>query len=325
MSFENIQVPENWASYLVENTVKKNAFYLSGVMVNNQQLQTRVNAGGTTVTVPFWRDLTDTEANTSNDDLSDVAVSELLSSSKHVARISRLNKSWAMADLSAEVAGDNGLEAIKPRITKYWERQLGKRAIATCKGIMNDSIANHSSDLVLDKSAETGFTASFITSAAFKLGENFDSISAVALHSAKFEQMQTELENTSNPIEFVTVQGTDLSIPTWRGMALIVDDSLTPNVDVYPVFLFGRGLLGGAVGQPLNALESERLPSVGNGGGGEALWSRITSIVHPMGFKWTDTAVVGESPTLAELADPTNWTRTAAERGMIPFCAILTK
>lgn len=50
----------------------------------------------------------------------------------------------------------------------------------------------------------------------------------------------------------------------------------------------------------------------------QILHSRVNLAVHPLGFSWSDTAVAGESPTIAELADATNWTRSI-ERKAVPM------
>ena len=46
--------------------------------------------------------------------------------------------------------------------------------------------------------------------------------------------------------------------------------------------------------------------------------------VHPLGYRWLETAVVSESPTLTELADATNWLRVA-DRKHVPLAFLKHK
>ena len=68
-----------------------------------------------------------------------------------------------------------------------------------------------------------------------------------------------------------------LQIPTYKGMAVIVDDNLTTaTAGVYVTILFGPGAVGYAVAPPRTGFGTElwRQPQAGNGGGLTELHSR---------------------------------------------------
>ena len=69
------------------------------------------------------------------------------------------------------------------------------------------------------------------------------------------------------------------------------------------------------LGQPIVI---ENRPGAGNGGGQQILHTRANLAIHPAGFSFTDANVALESPSLAELALASNWTRVA-ERKNVPL------
>jgi hypothetical protein len=71
--------------------------------------------------------------------------------------------------------------------------------------------------------------------------------------------------------------------------------------------------------------ELYRYPSAGNGGGQSVLHSRFNIGIHPLGFAFTSTTVAGESPSIAELALPANWTRAVSQRKSVPLAFLISK
>jgi hypothetical protein len=102
-------------------------------------------------------------------------------------------------------------------------------------------------------------------------------------------------------------------------MEVVVDDSMpvragTTDGFVYTVMLFAKGAIAYGSGSPMVPSELDRVPAAGNGGGQDILHYRKTEIVHPYGTQWTDSSIVGQSATLAELATAANWDRIYNER-----------
>jgi hypothetical protein len=55
------------------------------------------------------------------------------------------------------------------------------------------------------------------------------------------------------------------------------------------------------------------------------LHSRLDVAIHPLGFAWTGASVAGVSPTQAELATASNWTRVYSQRKSIPLVFLVSK
>ena len=320
----DIVEPAAFTAYLLQETMERTALVRSGVATRNSVIQSQLTAGAHSFTVPFWRDL-DGEANIASDDPDEHSTPRKLGSGKQIIRKAFLHDSWSAMNLASEIAGDDALERIQGRVTAYWERQAQRRLIASLNGIKAANIANDDSDMVHDITTETGAAANFsaeaVIDASGLLGDAMDSVTGIAMHSAIYRRA---LKN--DLIEFVPDSQGTMRIATFRGLAVIVDDGLVDDAGAYTSILFGNAAVGYGMAAPVTAdgTEIESLPSAGNGGGQQVLHSRMNLAMHPAGFSWQETAVAGESPTIAELEDATNWSRVI-ERKSVPISFLVSK
>jgi hypothetical protein len=309
------------------------AFYDAGIVVRTPMLDELANSAGTTAELPFWKDLDATSApNISTDNPATIAVPDAVVQGKQISRKLQLNKAWGEADLVAERAlGGDAMTRIRARADTYWRRQWQRYLIAASNGVLADNVANDSSDMVHDVASETiagqstatKFTRSNFTSAAFTLGDAFEDIQAIAVHSTVYKTM---VDN--DDIDFIPDSEGRLTIATFMGRRVIVDDGMTVVAGATDGFkftsvLYGTGAFGWGEGTPRVPVEVEREASQGNGGGVEALWTRKTHLIHPFGFQFTSTTVASESATLAEMALAVNWDRVI-ERKNVPLAFLVT-
>jgi hypothetical protein len=334
-------IPEVYADYQAENTPEKTAFFDSGVVVRNQMLDAKANTGGQEIQVPFWRDLdASIEPNASNDDPADMAAPNKLGSGLQKARISYLNQGYSAADLVVELAGSDPMQRIRNRFGTYWQRQWQRRIIASAVGLLADNEANDDGDMVYDGAAGLWSRKAF-TSAVFTLGDAFGQLSAIAVHSLAYKQMID-----ADDIDFVKDSQGNLTIPTFMGQRVIVDDSMPatsvgdPASIVTTAVLFGAGAFGYGEGTPEVPEEIERQARAGNGGGVETLWERKTWILHPFGYQFTgnditnranvrgrtgaDTTQDELSPLPADLRKAANWNRVV-DRKNVPIAFLKIK
>lgn len=303
----------NQTGYSNEQSMEANELYQSGVIVSNPQIQAGANSGGRTVSLPFWADLSKDEPNISDDAVGNRATPLVVEGKEQVARISQLNQAWTATDLAVEVAGSDPLTSVRSRLNTYWAEQFQRRLVASMTGIVADSVANHDSDLIVDKTG-TAFSAAGVVRAAQTAGDRKKMFTSLVVHS-EIEALMSEQEL----IEYVKDSEGNLVIPTFKGLQLIIDDEVENDGTTFDCYLLGRGAFGAAAGNPKNALESDRDALACNGGGNEVLVSRTSPIVHPTGFQFTDTSVGGASPTLAELRLAANWDRVMTSRKTLPF------
>ena len=311
----DVVVPEEFTSYITQNTMQKSALVAAGVAIRNAEIEAQLTAGADAFTVPNWFDLGDDEANIVSDDPAVDAVPRKLVAGRQTIRKAFLHNSWSAMNLASELAGDDAIARIKDRATAYWTRQLQKRLIATLNGILADNEAANGGDMVFG-SAATAFDATAIINAAATLGDSMRDLSAVAMHSDVYAQaLRDDLIATERQSDGGFIQ-------TFRGLAVVVDDGMPKAAgapDTYVTALFGAGAIGYGVVPPriADGTEVENKPSSGNGGGQQILHSRVNLAVHPAGFSYVGIPAA-VSPSLAELADAANWQRVF-ERKAIPL------
>jgi hypothetical protein len=212
-------------------------------------------------------------------------------------------------------------------VSNYWDRQWEKRLISTLLGVLYSNVANNAGDMVNDISGAAGAAANFnddaVIDTALTIGDRLSDMKLIAMHSKIYGEA---LKN--NEIQFFKPSDNSLDIPTYKGMGVIVDDNLTTaTAGVYLTILFGPGAVGYAVTAPRVGYGTElyRYPSAGNGGGQSVLHSRVNVAIHPLGFAFTGTTVAADSPSIAELALPANWTRAVFQRKSVPLAFLVSK
>ena len=321
----DIIVPEAFTGYVTQNAMERTALVESGILVPNDVIRAQLTAGAHSFNVPFWRDLGNEEADTVNDNPADLSVPLKIQAGKQLIRKSFLHKSWSGMNLASELAGSDAMNAIQARVTAYWSRQLQRRLVSTLNGIIADNVANDDADMVLDISAETGTAADFspaaVIDATGTLGDAMGSVVGIAMHSDLYRRaLKADL------IEFIQPSAGSMRMPTYRGLAVIVDDGMPVAAGVYTCALFGQGAVGYGVTAPAIAegTEVENLPSAGKGGGQQILHSRVNLAAHPLGFAWVEGTIAGESPTIAELGAAAHWDRVV-ERKAVPLAFLRCK
>lgn len=317
--------PSVFTAYITQNSMEKTALVASGIVVPNNVITDQLIAGADSFSVPFWRDLGNEEANVISDDPTQVSTPNKVQAGKQLIRKAFLHQSWSAMNLASELAGADAISRIQERAVGYWDRQTQRRLIASLNGILADNVANDAGDMVLNISGLVGAAANFSADAvidtAGTLGDAMDSVTGIAVHSDIYRRMLK-----ADQIEFVQPSAGSMRLPTYRGLAVIVDDGMPVATGVYTCALFGSGAIGYGLTAPRVAegTEVENLPSSGKGGGQQILHSRVNLAIHPAGFAWVEGTIAGDSPTIAELAAAAHWDRVV-ERKAVPLAFLVAK
>lgn len=311
---------------------EKTAFFDAGIVTRNGLLDDIASGPGKIVELPFWNDLDGSvEVNYSTDNPASSATPQKINQGSQIARKAFVNQGWQAADLASELAmGGTAMEAIRARTDRYFARQWQRRLIAACNGLLADNVAANSGDMVVNVAAEatgsqtadTRFNRDAFTEAAFTMGDAKSGLTAIAVHSAVHKQMVK-----NDDIVYIPDSQGQLTIPTYMGLRVIVDDGMTVTAGTtsgfkYTSVLFGAGAFGYGVGSPEVPVEVDRGAAAGDGGGIETLWVRNTWLLHPFGFQQTGTPA-GVSFTNTELQAATSWARVL-DRKLIPMAFLVT-
>jgi len=312
---------------------EKTAFFESGIVTRNALLDELAGAAGKTAELPFWKDLDgSSEVNYSDDDPSNTATPEKLVQGEQVARKAFVNKGWQAADLASELAlGARAMDRIRGRTDAYFRKQWQRRLIATTNGLIADNVANDGGDMVVDVASEsisgqdagTRFNRDAFVEANFTMGDAQGELSAMAVHSAVYAQMVK-----NDDVEFIPDSQGNLTIPTYLGIRVIVDDGMpaeTGDTDgiKYTSALFGAGAFGYGEGNPEVSVEVERYADQANGGGIESLWVRNSWLLHPFGYQAVGTPSNGLTFTQSELEAAGTIDRVI-DRKLVPMAFLVT-
>lgn len=330
----DVYIRDVYESIASINSVEKTAFVEGGIAVTNPMLQAKAAGPGYNVELPFWNDLDRTsEPNYSSSDPAVFAVPDKITTSYQAARVAYLNKAYQAADLAAELGYGSPMTRIRDRFGAYKQSQFQKRVISTLQGIIAANTANNGGDMVVNIAIEAGNSATAanklgvnsLIDGALTLGDNLTAVTALAMHSAVYGNLVK-----SNEITFERPSAGSLDMPMYKGKTVIVDDGMpvvagATNGFKYTTALFGPGAIGYGEAMPQNATFVEREELSGNGGGVETIGERWNWVVHPFGFRFTNTTLTGGEAfaTLADLRLAANWNRIVPRRN-VPMAFIIS-
>ena len=319
VQLSDVYVPLVFAQAAQEAQLELNRFITSGVMVRDAMVDAMASTGGNIGEMPFFKPLGTDEPNYSNDVAATTSTPKNITDGKMAYRLASQNQSWSVMDIARELGLADPVGAITGRIGQYWATNNERRVITSVKGVIADNIANDSGDMINDISVaiDTSPTAANLIDADAvldtiqTLGDHGQNLGAIAMHSVVLTALKKQ-----NLIDFIPDARGEVNIPTYQGLTVIEDDSLTgttygttPINTFYDTVLFGMGQFSSGEGVVNVPSEFIRLPDAGNGGGEERIYSRRSDIIHPAGFEFLSASVAGQSANQAELAAAANWNR----------------
>lgn len=298
----NVVVPELFTPYVIKRTAELSNLVQSGIITANATLNQLITGGGRTITMPHWNDLVgDDEVLSETNPLTPANIGAV----SEVAPILYRGKAWGSTELAGCLAGDDPMKAIGDLVANFWVRKEQAILIKMLDGIFG---ATNMADLVHDASTNV-LDATTILDGKQKLGDASGKLAAIAMHSATFTKLQKD-----NLIQFIPNSRGEIVMPTYLGYRVIVDDGLPVAGNVYTTYLFAPGVIGRGEGTPdsLTSTEFDRDSLMST----DYLINRRAFVLHLQGTKFLGAAVAGETPTNAELATATNWTRVADVKQM---------
>jgi len=347
----DVVVPEIFGPYVQQRTQEKSRLVQSGAVVRDAALDADLAGGGLTFNSPSFQDLANDADNVSSDDETAFSDTKKIQTSREIAvRLSR-NSSWSSMDLTQALAGPDPMMAIADLVAGYWARRAQAVFVATMTGVFADNAAAPAGTehVINDMSftAAAGFTASDFLAATLTMGDSMEDLALVMVHSVIFNKMQNANlivyrdvvsgAAATNDVTASTAIGTagnvpvsrgEIRIPTYLGRQVIVDDGLpTGGGSAYESWLFGTGAVRWGLGAPKIPVEVDRVPSAGNGGGQDKLFSRVEWAMHPVGNAYAGTAPNGgpsNAATANNLAAAGSWQRVYPERKQIKVARLIT-
>lgn len=293
----DVIVPEVFNPYVIQRTAELSALVQSGIVVPNPELDKLALSGGKLINMPFWNDLTgDDEVLSDNGALTPGKIT----AGQDVAALLMRGKAWSVNDLAKALSGDDPMKAVGDLVAAYWARMEQKTLFKILAGAFGASNATGNVHDISETVGADKITGATFIDAKTKLGDAADKLTAVAMHSAVFAELEKQ-----NLIQYIPNSQGVVDFPSYMNKRVIVDDGCPTSGGVYTTYLFGQGAIGRGEGQAPVPTETDRDSLAGE----DILINRRHFLLHPRGIKFTNASVAGSSPTNAELATGTNWNR----------------
>ena len=325
----DVITPSIFDPYVTNQIIEGSEIINSGIAVQSRRLQEFLAGGGQTINIPFWNQLTTSDAaNISTDDNTSSATPKKFTAGKNIGIRHGLNQAWSSMDLVSTLAGSDPMMALADQVAKYWEIRSQVRLIRSLIGVITDNVDNDSGDMVNDIWETTAgsvtdanrFSAEAAIDAWGTMGDKWENVVAISMHSVTYFHLQK-----LNLIDFVPDSDGMTNVATYQGKRVIVNDDNyvnTSGTNKYYTFFFGPGMVSFANAPGKVPSEVQREALTGDGGGQETLVSRQQFVIHPNGFQFTSSSLTDESPTLAELILAANWDRVV-ERKRVPLACLI--
>lgn len=296
--------PKLFTDLVIDRTTEKSNIMNAGVVVNDPELSRLITGGGTILTMRSWNDLTG-ESQVLNE--KDPIETGKITSKSALATLLIRAKGWASHELAGALSATDPMKVITELVSDWWVRDEKRNIMSILNGIFDSTSMK---DLVYDGSAEP-ISANAVLDAKQLMGDASDLLSMIYMHSATFTELQKQ-----NVIQFIPVAESKISIPTYLGYRVIVDDSapveevgeLEQKKKVYTSYLLSQGCISRGIGVPstLTPTEVDRDASMST----DKLFNRQAKVLHPRGMSWIGSGkIADDTPTNAELAKGSNWNR----------------
>lgn len=295
----NAIIPEVFANYVLNQSMKTNRLVQSGILNNDPSLGSQLLAPGNFIHMPFINDIAEGPDAQSWTDTQDIAVNGLTTGEQRAFKFAQA-QAFGWTDKSQQTSGAPAQATIANRFKNYWNTQDEKILFSELKGVFSNT------DIATAKMYEDSgvFSARGFLAAIAKLGDLQDqTFNKIVVHSSTYAEMKAQ-----QLIETVQPSGAVTPISVYNNMRIVIDDDphLLNDDGSVTSYVFGNGSVGYSVANPQGAVEIQR-EARKNGGQTNVINRRILT-THVLGTSVAKTFVpAGQEVTMDELAKGDTW------------------
>lgn len=313
--------PDVFTDYIQEVDPVHTSIINSGVLRVSPDISAVLTDKNNVFTVPNYAPLSgdaknyDGEANNTPVDVS---------SNKQTGMAFRRMAAWKDQDFTRELTGADPLGDVARKVAYYQQKNNQKELLAVVDGVLGVSgmethVKDISASISASKGSQTTATAenrlsgdTFLDAAQEALGDNFDDLTMVAMHSRVYTNLlKLQLVNNIATTPGAYSRGVQFGLLLNKYLVM-VDDSLTTetkgDLTTYNTYLLGEGAIATARNVRIDHPNYVDYDPESNGGVNK-LYSKWGMALHPLGMSINTTKIVKNSPTRAELGNATNWTK----------------
>lgn len=329
--------PQAFGAYVkrVPN-VKKNELAKSGAVGSNEQARSALSnqTGSLYARIPYFGRI-DGSTSQNNDGNTDIGSTNTSTFEQGFVTASRMD-GWTERSFSKNItAGTDFMDNVAKQVSEYKFEVRQAMLLSILKGIYSmstdgDSVAAIAAKEFIEKhthdiSGEAGegayVSATTLNTALQKAcGDNKDIFKLVIMHSV----VSTNLENLKL-LKYMTYTDADgvereLSLGTWNGRIVLVDDGMPSEGGNYTTYALGEGsIILDDIG---DAVPYEMSRDAKTNGGQDTLYVRDRYICGVDGISFEKPASITASASNADLANGANWAVINDGTASIPHKAI---
>jgi hypothetical protein len=315
---------ELWTSEDINESSEVLSLLSSRIIATDPVIDATVKAqdSGTTILVPYLQENLYSEAEIMDDSGNLITVNKI-NKVENKAYVGFYAKSWGEKDIVRQIgSGISAITAAQSLLGRYWAKDMQARLMSSVSGAIADNKANKGGDNVITD-AVNEFSYGLAVDALALAGEQMDKFVAVGMHSSTYAKVLK-----ADAASVTTVMDSDLGIERkfYNGMELLVNDLLPIDggAGTVTTVFFKAGAFVTSNATVETPVELYRDARSGNGGGESQVITRKGYLLTLNGYSFEGANVAGVSPTVAELADATNWSRSVDAK-QAPFVALESK
>lgn len=311
--------PDVFTDYIQEVDPVHTSIINSGVLRVSPDISAVLTDKNNVFTVPNYAPLSGDAKN--YDGVTD-NIPDDVSSKKQTGMAFRRMAAWKDQDFTRELTGADPLGDVARKVAYYQQKNNQKDLLAVVDGVLKvTSMSTHVKDISASKGTKEAATATaenrlsgdtFLDAAQEALGDNFDDLTMVAMHSRVYTNLlKLQLVNNIATTPGAYSRGVQFGLLLNKYLVM-VDDSLTTStkdgLTTYSTYLLGEGAIATARNVRIDRPNYVDYDPEKNGGVNK-LYSKWGMALHPLGMSIDTTKIVKNSPTREELGNAANWTK----------------
>ncbi|MEY8370130.1 head protein [Aerococcaceae bacterium 50-4] len=306
--------PEQYTKYTNYFAEQHSAFIQSGIMVDTPQLNQMIINGGLLVTMPEFQESSLEDQVLEEDKAIETGKT---SATKIVAPVLYRGSGASYTDLSSIITGSQPATQLLNDFGNYTVRSDQAILQAIVNALFDNEAGTLKETHVSDQSTIQNpvISPEMVIDALSILGTSRSKLSVIAMHSKVKAELQKQNVQTKN---YIPAAESKTNFDTYLGMRVVEDDTLIPVDGVYSTYIYATGSFGRNTATPndLVTFEPDREAAKGN----NMLYVRRSRVIHPLGVTFTNAKVSTQTPTNADLADPTNWKKVREDKKIGIIC-----
>ena len=311
--------PDVFTDYIQEVDPVHTSIINSGVLRVSPEISAVLTDKNNVFTVPNYAPLTG-EAKNYDGETDNTPVE--VSAKKQTGMAFRRMAAWKDQDFTRELTGADPLGDVARKVAYYQQKNNQKDLLSIVDGVLSvDAMSSHVKDITASKGSSSTATPTaenrlsadtFLDAAQEALGDNFDDLTMVAMHSRVYTNLlKLQLVNNIATTPDAYSRGVQFGLLLNKYLVM-VDDSLTTSTKdgaaTYTTYLLGEGSIATARNVRIDRPNYVNYDPESKGGVNK-LYTKWGMAMHPLGMSLDVSKIAKNSPTRTELGTKANWTK----------------